>query len=1238
MRVWLALALLCVWGTKATADDAFENGVRPLLMRHCIGCHGPDKQKGGLRLDSKADWQKGGDSGAAIKPGQPDASLVIKAIHGKNGFQRMPPKGELSSREIAILTEWIRDGAIDPRDGGPEKLGGLTAEEARKWWAFQPVQRSDVPKSGFSNHVDAFIAAKLASQKLTFSPAADKRTLIRRATYDLIGLPPTPKEVQSFLEDKSPDAFAKVVDRLLQSPHYGERWGRHWLDVVRYADTAGDTADYPLSEAWRYRNYVIDSFNADKPYDQFLREQIAGDILARKGPKERYAEQVTATGYLALSRRFGFDSENYHHLTIQDSIDTLGQSILGLTTGCARCHDHKFDPVTIRDYYGLYGIFASTRYAFPGSEQKTRYRALAPLAPVEESQAKWRDMQMGFASLGMTPASVLRSLDDMDGDFEMQRFAAGGSYGVLVPPWLYEGKVAVTQAAQSPFRHLYLFGNVGASVASGSGAYSIRQAFQPLRTRGVVYVNVEFRAATNDRLALGRHHFVLGRHGRTPAVEIFISKEKLTIPGGAEPLVIPLPKPGEWHCLQLSLDLDVGAFSGSMGIPGKTTVIATKSLIGDWKSGINFVALDSGGTPSDPLPALEIDNIGVQTEPIPPVSVSPTVRPGAAPTLAALKAELQSLVGPDGDLEGQTKGAAPTDPFHPGPASAVKISAASQSPFTNIYPAGTQGIHMPATASKAYNGFGNRLAKPWKAATTGRVHGSFDFRCQQERESTAPGTWRFHIGHSHTSAAAEFGFNAKEFFRRSGNSRDVVTQLQPGEWYQVQFVMDLKTKTFTGSIGTRTKRTTFAGDFAPGWVGSIDYFFIDSGGHVAGAKPALDVDNFMFADAPIPPPDGPEFRADGDPRLKNQAKIKALRQQIEQHTTEPKTRRRELDAQLANGPVALAYGVSEGTPHNARLQLRGEPEKLGAEVPRGFIKFLGNAELPADIEGSGRLELAQWLTRPDNPLTARVMVNRIWQNHFGRGLVKTPNDFGTRSEPPTHPELLDYLATQFVQNGWSVKAMHRLILLSATWQQGGVTADTKPGAVAAYAAFPRRRLSAEEIRDSILAVSGALDSVPGEAHPFPPAYTWGYTQHAPFSAVYDHDKRSVYLMVQRIKRHPFLALFDGADPNSSTAERRVTTVPTQALYFLNDPFVHAKSLKFADRLQAAGLDEEQQIELATRLAFGRPPTADERAEVIEFLAVYRAELKASGSRSPGMAALAAYARTLFGSNEFLHCD
>jgi len=292
------------------------------------------------------------------------------------------------------------------------------------------------------------------------------------------------------------------------------------------------------------------------------------------------------------------------------------------------------------------------------------------------------------------------------------------------------------------------------------------------------------------------------------------------------------------------------------------------------------------------------------------------------------------------------------------------------------------------------------------------------------------------------------------------------------------------------------------------------------------------------------------------------------------------------------------------------------------------------------------LELANWLIRADNPLTARVMINRIWQYHFGQGLVKTPNDFGVRGLSPTHPELLDYLATEFVRSGWSIKSMHRLIMLSATYQQSSNAAPTHAELKSVveldtrnlYTQFLRRRLSAEEIRDSILLISSELDREASRDHPFPSPINWGYTQHGPFSAVYDHNKRSVYLMTQRLKRHPFLALFDGADPNSTTADRMGTTVPTQALYFLNDPFIYSKSEAWARRLIEQFDTTSKRIESAYATAFARAATGSERTTASEFIEAYRAELATVAKENIEVTSLAALLRTLFASNEFLHVD
>jgi hypothetical protein len=610
----------------------------------------------------------------------------------------------------------------------------------------------------------------------------------------------------------------------------------------------------------------------------------------------------------------------------------------------------------------------------------------------------------------------------------------------------------------------------------------------------------------------------------------------------------------------------------------------------------------------------------------------------------AIAEQLKQLAGQDGDVELQTDGAALALPWAPGPNSAVKISSASQSPFQNLFPAGKLGIQMPNRGE--YDGYQQALATAWKGETTDRLFASFDFRCASDAAGGS-GSWRFYLGHGPgVSAAVELFINGSELVRRSGDARDVVRPIHVGEWYQVQLTLNLKEKTYTGLVATLTERTPFTGAFANGWDGVLDFTFIDSYGHRPGVRPALDSDNFAIGETSLPPSGGGPIElpvADQERR----AKAMQLRQQLAAFTTDVTKSQQELNTLLADGPCDMMYGVVEGTPHNARMQLRGEPDHPGAEVPRGFVKVLGGGPLAPGAEGSGRLELAQWITRADNPLTARVMVNRIWQYHFGSGLVKTSNDFGVRGTLPTDPELLDHLATEFIRNGWSVNAMHRLMMFSATYQQSSQRPDSVDGlptAVSAtaipdcLAAFPRRRLSAEELRDSILVISGELDAVPGREHPFPSPATWGFSQHGPFSAVYEHNKRSLYLMTKRLKRHPFLALFDGADPNTTTASRTPTTVPTQALFFLNDPFVHAKAEKCAARLRGVSADEAQQISLANRLTIGRLPTEIERVEATAFLQAYRTGLTVAGQDHVEVRALAAYVRTLFGCNEFLHLD
>ena len=779
----LAVFLLLVFAPAAVAEDKptpegiefFEKKVRPVLVKQCYSCHSADskKLKGELRLDTREGVRKGGTSGPAVVPGDPAKSLLIQAVRHADPDLKMPPDTKLSAVEIADLESWVKMGAPDPRTAGA-LVKKIDFEKAKDAWPFKPVVRPAVPDRP-GNPVDAFIQAKLDAKGLKPAAPADKRTLIRRATYDLTGLPPTPDEIDAFLKDDSSDAFAKLVDRLLASPAYGERWGRHWLDLVRYADTAGDNSDYPIPQMYRYRNWVIDAFNRDLPYDEFIRRQIAGDLLPSSSEAERQSNLI-ATGYLANTKRFGsYEDERYPwYLTYEDQIDNVGRTFLGLTIHCARCHDHKFDPITQHDYYALYGFFSSTRYPRPGIE-----------------------------------------LDKVQRDF--------------VP-----------------------------------------------------------------------------------------------------------------------------------------------------------------------------------------------------------------------------------------------------------------------------------LATPEQIATV-----------EKERKAKI----------------AEFEVQIKK----------------------------------------------------------------------------LEAD-----------------KAD-------MTRIKAVKKQLEDYEKQPL-------------PFETVYAVAEGKTEgkkkvgNACVQIKGDPERLGPEVPRRFPTILGGQSLPPGTAGSGRLLMANWIADSKNPLTARVMVNRILQYHFGKGLVRTASNFGALGQPPTHPELLDWLAAEFVEKKWSVKAMQRTIMLSRTYQQASADNESNSKIDAENDLlwrFDPRRLDAESIRDTLLAVGGNLDRAPGGPHPFPAMTAWNFTQHNPFKAVYDTQKRSVYVMTQRFQRHPFFALFDGADTNASTDRRLVSTTPLQALYLMNDPFVHAQAKRFSERVRSEGKDDDARIVRAYLLLFGRPPASSEVTAAKDYLATVAAKL--TGERVAERA-WESLARSLFLSNEFVYVD
>ena len=808
----------------STEDLAFfEKEVLPILKDNCYKCHGEGKPRGGLRLNSRAALLQGGDTGPAVSLDKPDDSLLLKAIRYEDGLE-MPPKKKLADKEIATLAKWVKLGAphMVVREGEKKvepphraETGGKITAEAKKYWAYQPIKRSPVPevknRTWVRNPIDAFILAKLEARQLTPAAPADKVALIRRAYYDLIGLPPTPDEVDAFVRDAAPEAYEKLVDKLLASPHYGEKWGRHWLDLVRYAETNGYERDGIKPYAWRYRDYVIRSFNSDKPYDRFIHEQLAGDELDRDNP-----DAIIATGYYRLGL---WDDEPADPLQARfdefdDLVATTSQVFLGMTMNCARCHDHKIDPLSQKDYYRMVAFF--------------------------------RDVQ---------PFSDTRGT---------------------------------------------------------ASRFNLTDISPPDERR-------QYEETEKQREALMRD-----------------LREKLT--------------------------------------------------------------------------ALE--------------------------------------------------------------ETAIK--------------------KMPAKDQRASEG--------------------------SERPKVIA--------------------RVKEF----------LTKEQFAEYDKVKLHLDL----------LRRERRE-------------------------GRQMALSVNNCL------------------------------------------------------------------AKPSQTHVLIRGNVHAPGAKVDPGFPEVLSVPEPvlspPAkDARSSGRRKvLAQWIASPQNPLTARVIANRLWQYHFGRGIVASTNDFGKIGTPPTHPELLDWLAAEFMDGGWTIKRMHRLLMLSNTYR---MSSRPDPAALRVDPAnslfwrFNMRRLTAEEVRDSILDVSGRLNRKmygPSVYPPIPkevmagqsvPGQGWGR------SSLEESSRRSIYVHMKRSLMVPVLSMHDQADTDNSCPVRYTTTVPTQALGMLNSQFTNEHAAAFALRLQQEAPDSsEAQVRRAIRLTSGREPGAEEVRRDLAFLQ----ELTARNTKHP-VTALNQYCLMILNTNEFVYLD
>jgi hypothetical protein len=896
------------------AEQAFERHVRPILVEHCQKCHGPKKQMGGLRLDSRKSLLAGGDNGPVVEPGNPDASRLIQAVR-HTGALKMPRK-KLPAAAVAALTGWVKAGVPWPAPvaSGPDK------DSWRKHWAFTPVRRPTVPAVRSAslprNPIDRFVLARLEAKGLSFSPEADRRTLLRRLSFDLVGLPPAPEEVEAFLGDDRPDAYERLVDRLLASPRHGERWARYWLDLARFADTKGyvffEDANQPW--AWTYRDYVIEAFNHDLPYNRFLLEQLAADRLPAKGADRRH---LRGLGFLSLGGRF----MNNPHDVIDDRIDVVTRGLMGLTVSCARCHDHKFDPVPSADYYSLYGVFASS--------------VEPPVPPL-------------FAEPPATP--MFRS---------------------------FQKELVKRERALSDF---------------------LRGKFDALRL--------------SARTRVGE--YLLAAHARRgqPKADDFML---LADPNDINPTMTI-----RWQ-----------AYLERAG-KGHHRVFAP------WHAFASLPEKDFAAGAEEVMPRLLAD----RDRPINPLLVK----------------EL------------------------------------SLTPVASM-----------ADLAQRYSRLLNRIDDRWRRML------SLAERLKRPLPVRMP---------------------------------------DPDE---------------------EELRLVFHGrDAAPNVTWSL------------------------FSELELLPD-----RA-------AQGVLQKLRRAVEKWR--------------ASGPGAppRAMVLLDGAvPHEPVVFRRGNPNNPGERVPRRFLGALSGPDRKPFAQGSGRLELARAVADERNPLTARVMVNRLWLHHFGRGLVETPGDFGLRSDPPSHPELLDWLADEFIRSGWSIKHMHRLMTTSAAYRQRSVDRPACRAIDADNALLwrmNRRRLDLEATRDSLLAVGGQLDGAVGGPS----------VRDALGPGV---RRRTLYTWIDRIQVPGLFRAFDFPSPDASSPRRDSTTVPQQELFLMNSPFVLHAARSLEERPEASGgSGAEEKVKAMYLICYGREPGAAERELAKEFLG---AGDEASWRR---------FAQALLLANEFVFVD
>ena len=1051
-RLLIALLLPASQATVAAAAptpeqlDFFEKKVRPLLAESCYSCHSnkAKKLKAGLLLDHGSTVLEGGDSGPSVVPGDPDKSLLIEAVRYKNPDMQMPPKKRLAEEEIAALEEWVKMGAPWPNEPMPEKRLGPKSFDLHKrkaeHWCWQPLRRGPLPevedKVWGKGAIDRYILAELEAVGLSPAEEADRRVLIRRVSYDLIGLPPSAAEVQAFLDDESADAYEKVVDRLLASPHFGERWARHWMDLVRYAESCGHEFDYPIHHAHEYRDYLIRAFNADIPYDRFVTEHVAGDLVEnpRLHPEQAYNESVIGTGFWFLheATHAPTDVRGDEAGRVDNQIDVMSKTFLGVTVSCARCHDHMFDAISTKDYYALAGYIQSSRHqqAFldPGRKIASAVAQLEDLA-AQEAELKRLPETADPTVLGrylMAAREVLAAGNKPD----VKR--AASRHGVDAERLAGWVRGLQDKAIQSQEHPLYPWAE-----ASGKGAPESGAGFAS---------KIEGIAGKLEESGQQRKKM----------------HENATL----------LPPPGEW--------LREGSAFDGLGAGRLRGVLHS--------------------------PTFDLDREHI-----------------------LIKAKVK-------------KG---------GISIRLIIDGYVMEPFNGLLFRGTR-LNDVDTGGE------------WKWL---HLHG--DLNLHQGR--------RAHleiIDHGDGSAEIAEVWVASGGGAPPGPVSEVARRIVSNP--KIGSLPDL-----ANAYGWLWKRALEGKDESPQLLGWLrDYGLATPG------------------------------------RTKKLAALQAQRTKVEQALPAPK----------------MVQAMVDGTAEDEFVFLRGNHKRTGDLVPRRFLTALGGEAFTAPEKiGSGRLTLARQMVAPENPLTPRVAVNRLWHHLFGVGIVPSTDDFGVLGKLPTHPELLDHLAASFVDDGWSIKRQVRRMVLSNTYRMSSVSGGKGDEVDPTNSLLHRarvKRLQGEAIRDGILAISGRLDrrlfGKPIAVHVTPFMTGRGRPGSGPIDGA---GRRSIYTSVKRNFLSPMMLAFDTPIPFSTMGKRPSSNVPAQALILMNDPFVIGQAEIWAKRIVGSSADPRARIEQMYQEAFSRPPAQAEVVAGLEFV-----------GESNDVAVWKDFAHVLFNTKEFIFIE